>query len=262
MAEAAAAPAAAKGHGRAARMKRRVQAVYEQVMFERRVLLGCTAAVGLCVFLWIVAVSTDHWFTLTAPTEAGVFINETKRFFLTSHSGLWRICRTSYGNASDVDNTMLTKCRYQEFFPSDQKIAIDHTIDHGSLNYSRTEVSFAIISLFLMVMGFFFSLYTFQNPRYMFKRLAGGIHFITGGSVLVVIEVLISSIDYERLHLPFVHPKGVLVSYGWSFALAWLVFLVLFVSGCAFMIFSRKRKGNKAPNDEMAMADEPTIIGR
>ena len=84
----------------------------------------------------------------------------------------------------------------------------------------------------------------------------------TGGSVLVVIEVLISSIDYERVHLPFVHPKGVEVDYGWSFALAWIVFLVLFCSGCAFMMYSRKRKGNKAPNDEMGMADEPTIIGR
>jgi len=95
--------------GRAARMKRRMQAVYEQVMFERRVLLACTVAVGLSIFLWIVAVSTDHWFTLTAPTPAGVFINETKRFFLTSHSGLWRICRTSYGNASDVEHTMLSE---------------------------------------------------------------------------------------------------------------------------------------------------------
>lgn len=84
----------------------------------------------------------------------------------------------------------------------------------------------------------------------------------TGGSVLVVIEVLISSIDYERVHLPFVHPKGVEVDYGWSFALAWIVFLVLFFSGCAFMLYSRKRKGNKAANDEMGMADEPTIIGR
>jgi len=86
--------------------------------------------------------------------------------------------------------------------------------------------------------------------------------YIAGACVLAVIEVLISSIDYEKKHLPFTFPRGAKYSYGFSIVLAWLVFIMLLVSGFAFIIYSRKRKGNKAPNEEIAMADEPTIIGR
>lgn len=94
------------------------------------------------------------------------------------------------------------------------------------------------------------------------QPLYSNLSYIAGACVLAVIEVLISSIDYEKKHLPFTFPRGATYYYGFSFALAWLVFIMLLVAGCAFMIYSRKRKGNKAPNEEIAMADEPTIIGR
>lgn len=86
--------------------------------------------------------------------------------------------------------------------------------------------------------------------------------YFAGICVQTVIQVLIKSIDYEEKHLPFTFPRGAKYSYGYSFVLAWLVFIVLLVSGFAFIIYSRKRKGHKAPNEEIAMADEPTIIGR
>jgi cbb3-type cytochrome oxidase subunit 3 len=94
------------------------------------------------------------------------------------------------------------------------------------------------------------------------QPLYRNLSYLAGACVYTVIQVLISSIAYEKKHLPFTFPHGATNSYGFSFVLAWLVLLMLLVSCIAFLIYSRKRKGNRAPNEEIAMADEPTIIGR
>ncbi|EEB14785.1 conserved hypothetical protein [Pediculus humanus corporis] len=147
-------------------------------------------------------------------------------------------------------------------YSSDSKTKKDPSIDETIVNYNKTEAVFSIIALALMIIGFIFSCYTFNNTRYMFKRTAGGIHFLSTGSTLTVIEVVINSIEYEKKHLPFTYPPGATHKYGYSFVLAWLVFICNLLSGCAFILFSKKRKGQKAPNEEIAMADCPTIIGR
>lgn len=85
---------------------------------------------------------------------------------------------------------------------------------------------------------------------------------VPGACVMVVIQVLLSSKEYGSKRNNWAFPRESEVDYGYSFMLAWFVFIGNLCATLAFVLFSRKRKRDRAPNDELAMADEPTIIGR
>ncbi|XP_058797732.1 uncharacterized protein LOC131667963 [Phymastichus coffea] len=250
-------------------MPNHMKALYDQVVFERRILLGCTVLLGLSVCVWAVSIGTDHWLTALPPVDQDIIVSQSTRngtkHFEGGHSGLFKACTYGYiDHRNGSEKTPYRECSQNDMLPEEMKLKqkrrqdSDKTLD----SYARTDVSFAIISMFVMVMGFGFSIYTFRNPRYMFKRLAGGIDFITCACTMVVIQVLIGSKDYGSKRDNWIFPKEAELSFGYSLILACFVFLANLVAGCAFMIFSRKRKRDRAPNDELAMADEPTIIGR
>jgi len=48
------------------------------------------------------------------------------------------------------------------------------------VDYVRTGAAFAIIALLLSAGAIFFTWYSINEPRYMFKRVAGSLHLITG----------------------------------------------------------------------------------
>lgn len=73
------------------KMGGRLKKIYEQVIFERRVLMFCTILIGISIIVWIVSISTDYWFVVDGGK--GIYVPETKRYFYMSHSGIWRICR-------------------------------------------------------------------------------------------------------------------------------------------------------------------------
>ncbi|XP_029659249.1 uncharacterized protein LOC115233125 isoform X3 [Formica exsecta] len=201
-------------------MAGRMKALYNQVIFERRLLLGCTALVGLSLCIWSVAIGTDHWFAVKSPDDQGLPLGGDKvgRRLIYKHTGLWRSCITGLMPVSEnsTNLTQYKECEYMNMFPTEIQIELD-----PSLN--------------LIVL-------TACN--------------------MVVIQVLLSSIEYESKHVSATFPKGALMKYDYSLILAWIVFMCNLMSGLVFMLFSRKRKRDKAPTEEIAMADEPTIIGR
>ncbi|XP_043599318.1 uncharacterized protein LOC122575034 isoform X2 [Bombus pyrosoma] len=200
-------------------MASRMKALYNQVIFERRILLGCTVLVGLSVCIWSIAIGTDHWFTVEAPDEGGLPLGDPSkgRRLIYKHMGLWRGCVEGTKPQSENSTEMIPykECKNQDMFPTEKQFKL--------------------------------------NP---------GLNTVVTACNMVVIQVLLSSIEFESKHVHTTFPKGATMRYDFSLILAWIVFLCNLFAGCAFMVFSRKRKRDKAPTEEIAMADEPTIIGR
>ncbi|XP_004925857.1 uncharacterized protein LOC101744647 [Bombyx mori] len=250
----------------------------QALVIERRILFGCTVFSGLCTFLWITAVCTSKWVHIDAGN--GIPLPGRGGYLMWSDSGVWAICRyVFHPNITTVNHTVITTPKPQDIGSLTGSYSTlctnylsqpvmengrpaDPAYDVNIANYVRTMISFGIISLFVMAMGCGFSTYTFRNPRYMFKRLAAGIHFISTSCTFVVVQVMMSSVDHMKKNLKYVYPERATHNYHISFFLAWFVVLINLAAAGSFLWYSRKRKGDKAATDELAMADEPTIIGR
>ncbi|KAG5673793.1 hypothetical protein PVAND_003811 [Polypedilum vanderplanki] len=154
------------------------------------------------------------------------------------------------------------RCTYHNLFADEAAIAADPAIDDDIIDLSRVAATFSIITIFIMVLGFIFTVYTFLNPRYMFKRLAGGVHFIAGLSSATVCRVLHASVEHSKEHLSYAFPDKADYFYGYGFFFGCIVATINFISCIMFFWYSRKRKGDKAATEELGMADEAIQIGR
>ncbi|ESO87434.1 hypothetical protein LOTGIDRAFT_127872 [Lottia gigantea] len=226
---------------------------------ERKILFGGTIATVVAFLFQLVAICTSYWLLVDAPSEQ-VTGNKTGRTLIRSYSGLWRICKV-YREGKDGSESEV--CESHDLFPSEEDIQVDENIDSHYLDYTRTVIAFTIIAILLMSLVHCFAFYTIRRPRYIVKRLTALLHFMTAACILVLNEVFVKAIEHEKEHLAGRFPINGVSSYGFSFILSWLVFVVFVCVGLVFLFVSHKRKADMADiDDELAQEDEPMQLGR
>lgn len=232
----------------------------EQLIFEKRLLLGFTALTLLGYLMEIIAVSTDSW--LLFYIEGGLFQEGTEKYLQRVYSGLWRICKVER-TAQDDASTEVERCEYHDFFPSTKEIILDEATDRQILDYMRTGCAFSIITIILMFLVHLFAVYTIRRPRYTIKRLTALLYIMTAACIVVMNEVFIRTTEYGEQHLPARFPQGAEYEYGYSFVLSWIVFVFYIGAGIAFLFVSHKRKAKMGESDDvLAEEDEPMQIRR
>lgn len=224
------------------------------LMRDRRILIFITFLCCIASILWIVSLSTDFWVIVdTVPKNS----NDSTAV-LKSHLGVWRGCITNRQRINESTSIVDTDgCSYHNLEQDDHELKAKPSIARTIVDYRRTIVALAGLSLLCHIMSISFSMYTFRNSRYTFKRLAGCMHLITAATTFVLIEVVSNGADFSRAHLLSVFPVGTVWHHGFSYYLAWYVCFQYGMAGLTFLVCSRKRKSlNIMKEDGTMMTDD------
>lgn len=78
--------------------------------------------------------------------------------------------------------------------------------------------------------------------------------------MVVLIEVVSNGAEFARTNLISVFPVGSVTHKGYSYYLAWLVFMQYGIAGITFVFCSRKRKNlNITGDDGLPLTDEDIV---
>lgn len=215
---------------------------------------------GIGLLLHIISLSTPGWIILELP-EA-LHRNGSNKWLYEAHSGLWETCRMEKSNHTDENEPKSSVCESLAMFQSRHNLSNHPEVDDGYLDYRITSAAFSIVGLILLICAMIFGIYSTINQRYMIKRVASLLFIMCAACVLVCIEVLMTSNAHAAARLPERVPAGSYLHYGYSFFLAWMVFVIELIVGCKFIISSAKLKGEDASSPEMAEANVPVELGR
>ena len=140
----------------------------------------------------------------------------------------------------------VTRCTYHSFAQGTE----------AEENWVPTELAFVIIVLLLMGLSAGFSIYSLYHPRYTFKRVASGLHLLTAGMLIVLIETPPRSQHHDefeshRLKTAEAAAEAAAAAggggnvqhyYGYSYLMAWITFIISILAALAFFAWSKKRK--------------------
>lgn len=232
----------------------------------QKVLLGTTVATLLACALFIIAVATNYWALVDMPGNVNITNADGTGYILAKRFGIWRICDIVVSKSESKETR--EECRYVGMSYPTRAEYLDNPataeIDQSLLDYNRTATIFAVISMTLILLGHAFAVYSMRKARYMFKRLAGFLHIMSAGCILVTIEVFVTKIYYKQSRWHSEKTAGSHLSWGFSVYLAWVSFAIFVAAGLVFFICSRKKKGDDTlyGEDPAVPENEPVRLGR
>lgn len=237
------------------------------ILFEKNVLTCVTFLLFIGLAIWLVAVATDFWIVpvvlVSGSLNGGLEVAAQNRTFLWSHSGMWRRC--DYYRTSSTTASTPTVPSTPELVEEDIQVeCMTHNFSGGSSNGLKTEMGFLIIVLLLSCLSCGFSIYSLCHPRYTYRRVTSGLHFLTAAMQLVIIKFVESAFHICTYHEEYYFdgkceassqseidlglwegPKlkdGVMVYKGYSYLLAWITFIISILASISFFTWSKKRK--------------------
>lgn len=77
-------------------------------------LFGCTILIGLSVFVWAVAIFTDHWYVVEAQDNQSLPLGDAGkagRLLIYRNQGLWKSCTSGLVPSHENSNQQLLPYR-------------------------------------------------------------------------------------------------------------------------------------------------------
>ncbi|ESN99659.1 hypothetical protein HELRODRAFT_192895 [Helobdella robusta] len=219
-------------------------------LLRKRILVGTLVAMMVATILWLVAFSINYWASWEFPD--GV-MSANKNVIRGQHAGLWKMCREEVVPST---NEKLSSCIFMKQFPtSDELIRNQKLYDATVINYRRSCTAIGVIGVLVMVLSIISTYYSTIEPRYIYKRLAGSLLLGSAACILVCVEIIQGSLEYERKYLPHMYPPKSKHRFGFCFGVAWFLIICFLVFSLILFFFSRKQK-------DKLVDDRPVIIGR